>query len=148
MTSLSPTPYWLKIPYDLTKLLNALTTLGLWISVLAIGTGIGVVLVNIFGATGAGAGVLFIIGVAIPWLYLIIMDHFRSSSRRNSLITKWCYIPAAPVPTVKAWVQTKNQVIIIERPGFYFLKPGYHWLFVGTEAERRLHLDMALNGGL
>ena len=149
MTQLSPAPYWLKLPYDLTRLFNALTTLGLLISTLAIGAGIGVVLVNILGATGVGAGALFIIGVAIPWMYMMILDSFRSSRRRYALRTKWCHIPTVDAPsTVKAWIHTQAYKIVIDTPGFYLLKPGCHCVFVGTEEEYRHHLDMVLNGGL
>lgn len=154
MDKKSPNPYLIKLPLDLTAVLNSLTTFSLVAMIFGLGALLGLLLLNLLNAKGSFAAFLFFLGFALPWVLLIIDDiYFRPKRTPNirSIYNKWFYIPRPKSKTTfsqKAWLQNDKHRLIIEEPGFYILKSGYHVMFVGTHQEWDSFLDMAMNGGL
>lgn len=155
MYSEQSVPYFLKLPpYNLTEMLGRLTTFGLFVLLLVLGTVMGFFLISFFHVKESLAGVLFFLCIALPWIFLVIDEIYFRPKRpywKYNLYTKWCYVPSVKKESgmsKKAWIRNNEQRVIIEQPGFYFLKPGYHVMFVGTLEEWESYLDMAMNGGL
>lgn len=133
MYSVQSSPYFLKFPpYDLTRALELL-------EILSYGSGlpVGVALVVFFRIEGVSAGIVCFISVIMPGILLIL--NFWVLDLSIDISKKWCYVPPFSQQSqgiIKAWVQKRGETYItIEEPGFYFLKPGYQSVFVGTTEE-------------
>ncbi|MEM9092703.1 MAG: hypothetical protein AAGC93_28740 [Cyanobacteria bacterium P01_F01_bin.53] len=155
MRSKRSVPYVLKLPpYNFTPLLNGLTTFLAWVLLLGGGVALGLLLIFIAKAKGTLAGVLWVVGMAIPWAILVIDDiyfHHKRAYRKFNLYAKWCYVPKAnnnAEGQKKAWLSSKGPRMMLDEPGFYILKAGYYVMFVGTTQEWESFLELAMNGGL
>ena len=149
-------PYWLRLPprFNLGPLLNRCAVWLYGIVLLSLSVVPSFILIYLLAPMPEWVAMLIGAVGLLSMIGLVWLDERRSSQSpywQNAPFTKWCYIPPtvnAQNDATRAWVRSKTHFKTIHKPGFYFLRSGYHVEFVGTPDEMTDFTCRRLNGEL